>query len=89
MREILGGGGEGGGEGGVGVGVDVNAKGGERGTTALHLACRAGRADASRLLIERGADVEAKSWYGYMPLPYASSCAYGSSVGFLQSLRQG
>lgn len=40
----------------------------ERGTTPLHIAARAGRVDIAALLIEKGADLEAKSPSGFTPL---------------------
>jgi ankyrin repeat protein len=59
------------------LGFGVGAHGGENGGTALHAAAYAGRADAVRLLLHRGADVDARdeSWDSH-PLVWA---AIGSS----------
>ncbi|MGH3288137.1 MAG: ankyrin repeat domain-containing protein, partial [Streptosporangiaceae bacterium] len=59
------------------LGFGVGAHGGENGGTALHAAAYAGSADAARLLLRRGADVNARdeTWDSH-PLVWA---AIGSS----------
>jgi ankyrin repeat protein len=59
------------------LGFPVDAHGGDQGGTALHAAAYAGSADATRLLLDRGADVEARdeTWDSH-PLVWA---AIGSS----------
>ena len=59
------------------LGFGVGAHGGENGGTALHAAAYAGSADAVRLLLDRGADVDARdeTWDSH-PLVWA---AIGSS----------
>ena len=59
------------------LGFGVDAHGGENGGTALHAAAYAGSADAARLLLDRGADVNARdeNWDSH-PLVWA---AIGSS----------
>jgi ankyrin repeat protein len=59
------------------LGFGVGAHGGDNGGTALHAAAYAGSADAVRLLLQRGADVEARdeNWDSH-PLVWA---AIGSS----------
>jgi ankyrin repeat protein len=61
----------------IDFGFPVGAHGGENGGTALHAAAYAGSADATRLLLDRGADVEARdeNWDSH-PLVWA---AIGSS----------
>jgi ankyrin repeat protein len=59
------------------LGFPIDAHGGDHGITALHAAAYAGSADAARLLLERGAAVEARdeTWNSH-PLVWA---AIGSS----------
>jgi ankyrin repeat protein len=54
------------------LGFAVDARGGDHGETALHAAAFAGSADVVRLLIDRGADLEARdaTWDG-IPLGWA------------------
>ena len=54
------------------LGFPVNARGSDRGETALHVAAYAGSADTVRLLLDRGADLEARdaTWNG-TPLDWA------------------
>ena len=61
----------------LGLGFGVDAHGGDHGVTPLHAAAYAGSADAVRLLLDRGADVEARdeNWDSH-PLVWA---AIGSS----------
>jgi ankyrin repeat protein len=56
-------------------GADVNAKEKTRAQTALIWAAAERHADAVRLLIERGADVHARSSAGYTPLLFAARAA--------------
>ncbi len=42
------------------LGFDISARDDENGATALHAAAHAGSADVTRLLIDAGADLEAK-----------------------------
>jgi ankyrin repeat protein len=55
------------------LGFPVNAQGGDRGSTALHAAAYAGSADAVRLLLSRGADMEARdATWDSIPLDWAA-----------------
>ena len=51
-------------------GADVNARGKYQ-VTALHAAVEAHNVQVAQLLIEHGADLEARSWEGYTPLMYS------------------
>ncbi|KAI9711345.1 MAG: hypothetical protein M1812_007194 [Candelaria pacifica] len=42
--------------------------------TPLHYACRNGNVQNAALLLSRGADINAVTWYGYTPLFYAIDC---------------
>jgi len=53
-------------------GIDVNAKGGNRSYTALMLASKYGELAIVKLLLEKGADVNAKDNRGYTALSQAS-----------------
>lgn len=50
-------------------GTDVNARG--RSYTALHAAVQEHNVEVAKLLIEHGADLEARSWEGWTPLAYS------------------
>ena len=62
-------------------GANANAR--MQGTTPLHLASRYGRSDVARLLIEHGAEVEAKDSRGRTPLQLASAEGRDSMVDLL------
>jgi ankyrin repeat protein len=59
----------------LGSGWDVNAQGEKYGRTALHLAAMNGHLEIVKLLLEHGADVNAKTkeGYGYTALHSAAS----------------
>ena len=50
------------------AGTDVDKKGSQLGSTALHQAARKGRKEVANLLINKGADVNAATDYGVTPL---------------------
>jgi ankyrin repeat protein len=54
-------------------GVDINEKNERWGDTALHVASHEGRIDAVKLLVKRGAKVDARSNHNRTPLDYAAS----------------
>ncbi len=47
----------------------------QMGITALMMACNRGHLDVVRLLVEKGADVNAKDWEGWSPLMAAAAGA--------------
>jgi ankyrin repeat protein len=51
---------------------DVNARGFDRKETPLHVALRRGHVEVARVLLEHGADTEARDDDGYTPLLWAS-----------------
>ena len=53
-------------------GADVNGRGGNRNYTALMLASKYGELKIVKLLLEKGADINAKDNRGYTPLSEAS-----------------
>jgi len=55
------------------AGADVDVKGGWLGGTPLHYAVGEGRNEIAKLLIAKGADVNAKDIYGTTPLHYANT----------------
>ena len=55
------------------AGADVDVKGGWLGGTPLHYAVGEGRNEIAKLLIAKGADVNAKGIYGTTPLHYANT----------------
>lgn len=64
-------------------GVDVNAKT-EYGATALSYACDKGHTAIVRLLLERGADANARdTFYGATPITWASMKGHSEIVGLL------
>ena len=54
------------------AGADTEAKGGSNGYTALMLASEKGHVDAVQALLDAGADIEAKDYYGWTALMLAS-----------------
>lgn len=66
-------------------GVDVNAKGGNRSYTALMLASKYGELEIVKLLLEKGADVNAKDNRGYTALSQASKYGDKQVVDFLKT----
>jgi|GEM_PF-777012 len=67
----------------VGKSVDVNARD-RYGRTPLHYAAAAGRAEVAKLLLERGADVNAKEdKYGDTPLHAAAAFGYAEVARLL------
>ena len=55
------------------AGADVDVKGGWLGGTPLHYAVGEGRNEIAKLLIAKGADVNAKGKFGSTPLHFATS----------------
>ena len=55
------------------AGADVDVKGGWMGGTPLHYAVGEGRNEIAKLLIAKGADVNAKGKFGSTPLHFATS----------------
>lgn len=58
----------------VGAGADVNACGGVKRTTALHMAARRGHVGIASALLDCGAAMEAKDSKGETPLRRATNC---------------
>jgi hemoglobin len=58
----------------AGAGADVNANGGVKRCTALHMAARRGNAGIAEALIECGANIEAPDSAGVTPLRRAVNC---------------
>lgn len=59
----------------VEAGADVNAAGGVKRCTALHMAARRGNAEVARALLDAGANIEARDSLGETPLRRAVNCA--------------
>ena len=57
---------------GCGADADIDAKHGDGYTTPLHVAVKYNHLDVARLLIDRGADIDAKSYAGWTPLHQAA-----------------
>ena len=57
-------------------GASLKTANGIGGGTALHVACENGRIAIVQLLIEQGADVEARDWRGNTPLMTAADSVY-------------
>jgi truncated hemoglobin YjbI len=55
-------------------GADVNARGGAKRCTALHMAARRGNVEVAEALLECGADIEARDRVGDTPLRRAINC---------------
>ena len=55
------------------AGTDVNVKGGFADGTPLHYAAANGHKEIAELLIEKGADLNAKNVVGMTPLHYATT----------------
>ncbi len=62
-------------------GANPNAVENERGLRPLHLAADEGRTAAVKLLISRGADVNAKDYYGHTALSYAEDLGDNDMFG--------
>jgi ankyrin repeat protein len=55
----------------------------ERGGTALHLACYGGHVEITALLLDAGADIEARDGRGFTPLLWATYGGHASTVELL------
>jgi len=67
----------------IAAGYDVNQQS-EGGYTALHAAAENNRLDVIQLLIENGADVDARVLTGMTPLDMAQAAAYEEAVALLK-----
>ena len=63
--------------------IDVEAKGGVFGWTCLHIAAFIGHLDICRLLIDKGAQLEAKDNFGRIPLHWAAGQGHVEIVRLL------
>ena len=68
--------------------VDVDARG-QQNFTLLHWACAEGKTQVVKLLVEKGADVNAKTERGYTPLDLARKRKYHEIVDFLTNRTRG
>jgi hypothetical protein len=67
------------------AGADVNANGGVKRCTALHMAARRGSVEVAGALLDCGADIEARDSLGETPLRRAVNCAKGDVAALLVS----
>jgi len=65
------------------AGMDINAKGNDRGETALMIAAVSHNIELMKVFIENGADINAKDNDGYTALMFASSQGNGEVTKFL------
>ena len=66
-------------------GADVHAKYSSRGSTPLHNACESGRAEVVKALLEKGADVQAKTSNGCTPLLLACRDGHDDIAAMLRA----
>lgn len=69
----------------VGAGAKVNANGGAKRCTALHMAARRGNVEVAAALLDCGADIEARDTHGDTPLRRALNCRKSGVVSLLLS----
>jgi ankyrin repeat protein len=67
------------------AGADVNAAGGAKRCTALHMAARRGNLKVAEALLDRGADLEARDSLGETPLRRAVNCSQPALARLLVS----
>jgi ankyrin repeat protein len=60
--------------------LQVDAKDNSGGRTALYVAAVGGRADCVQLLLEHGADLDAKVMYQFTPLPPMENLFYNFEI---------
>ena len=65
------------------AGANVNACGGVKRCTPLHMAARQGNEEVARVLLEFGADVNAKDTQGVTPLQRAINCKRANVAALL------
>jgi E3 ubiquitin-protein ligase HECTD1 len=66
--------------------ADTNSIGSYAGWTALHGAACGGRLEIARRLVDRGANLEAKDFWGRTPLALAKQARKTNIVDFLKTL---
>jgi hypothetical protein len=66
-------------------GADVNANGGVKRSTPLHVAARRGSISTAKVLLKYGADIEARDSVGDTPLRRAINCGKADMAEFLLS----